>query len=274
MSPQVIDSFEDPRLIPYRDIRHRDPVDHGRRFIAEGKLVVERLLQSRLGCESILVERGHHREIVAKACCGSRPPAILEADLATLRGIVGYDFHRGILACGIHDPFLPLAQLPRPAPGDRPLLVVCGVNNPENIGGLMRTAAAFGVQRMALTSDTAHPFSRRALRVSMGAAMEIEFYHFAPESTSVCWLHEELGYRTLATALSPAATELDKYSPDDRCEAVFVGNEAEGLSEEILRAVTDCVTIPMNPGVDSLNANVATAIFLYELTRNKGGRRA
>lgn len=270
MPPLVIESADDPRLAPYRDIRHRDPVDQGHRFIAEGKLVVERLLESSYFCESILVEPGHHQEIVDLAQQLQDPPQILQCPLGILRELVGYDFHRGILACGHHPPMRPLSDLPQPHVDDGPLVVIWGVNNPENIGGLMRTAAAFGVRRIAMTYDTAHPYSRRALRVSMAAALRFDFYHIDSVAASIQYLSSTLGYRTLATTLSESARPLANFHPDDRPVAVLVGSEAEGLPEKIVAAATDPITIPMRQQIDSLNANVATAIFLYEITKPRG----
>lgn len=265
MPHQLIDSLTDPRLAPYLDIRHRDPVENSNRFVAEGKLVVQRLLESSYPCQSILVEAGHHEDLMKLAATRTEPPEILSADLATLRQIVGFPFHRGILACGIHPAPKLLKDLPTAEANAPPILVVCGINNPENIGGLMRTAAAFGVRRFLTTGDSAHPFSRRALRVSMAAALTLEFFRFDCTATEARFLSEQLGYRTIATALSPSAQPLANFQPDSRPLAIFVGSEGEGLAKSIQQAADDLLIIPMSSGVDSLNANVATAIFLYHV---------
>lgn len=262
----IITSVDDPRLIPYRDLRHRDPVSDSNCFIAEGKLVVERLLRSNRECRSLLVERGHHVELVELARNRNVPIEVLETDLATMRQIVGYDFHRGILACGIRPemPDLCALKAEEVAKGS-PWIVACGVNNPENIGGLMRTAAAFGVTKMAISHDVADPFSRRALRVSMAAALRIEFWRFGNTEAACKHLSEVLGFRTLATTLSPNSTPLASFVADDRPLAILVGSEGDGLPDSVASLADDRLIIPMAAGTDSLNVNVATAIFLYSL---------
>lgn len=262
----IITSVDDLRLKPYRDLRHRDPISDSNCFIAEGKLVVERLLRSNHNCQSLLVERGHHVELVELA--RQRTPAIevMETDLATMRQIVGYDFHRGILACGVRPEIPDLWTLSvEKAHKGSPWIVACGVNNPENIGGLMRTAAAFGVTQMAISHDVADPFSRRAMRVSMAAALRIQFWRFDCAESACKHLSEVLGFRTLATTLSPDSTPLASFVADERPLAILVGSEGDGLPDSVAALADDRLIIPMAAGTDSLNVNVATAIFLYSL---------
>jgi tRNA G18 (ribose-2'-O)-methylase SpoU len=260
-----IESLKDPRLEPYCNLRHRDPANDSACFIAEGRLVVERLLHSSLNCQSILVEHGHHQDLVDLAQKKHKHVQIFSTDLSTLRQLVGYDFHRGILACGIRPDFRPISELPCATETPTTMLVACGVNNPENIGGLMRTAAAFGVQNIAITSDVADPFSRRALRVSMAAAFRMQFWTMNQPSADCQFLATTLGYRTIATALDPHAMSIKSFRRDHRSLAILVGSEGDGLPRDVINVATDVVVIPMNAGTDSLNVNVATAIFLYEL---------
>ena len=284
MANIVIDSLDDPRLAPYRNIRHRDPTDSDAdqpeiiRFIAEGRLVVERLLASRYRCESLLVERNHHPDLVAATLAKDETTDVFQLDLGLLRQLVGFDFHRGILACGQSPPLPTFDQLPDvwfQQSSEAPMQLVCGVTNPENIGGLMRTATAFGVSRMGISSDVANPFSRRALRVSMAAALKLDIFLLGDEPETIRQLSQRHGFRTCATALGEGTKtladfcrQLEQTSTAARQPlAVIMGSEADGLSAASLAAATDKVTIPMQLGTDSLNVNVATAIFLYELTR-------
>ncbi len=260
-----IESLKDPRLEPYCNLRHRDPANDRACFIAEGRLVVERLLNSSLDCQSILVQHGNHSDLVELTQKKHKHVQIFSTDSVTLRQFVGYDFHRGILACGIRPVFRPLTELPVATAASSTLLVACGVNNPENIGGLMRTAVAFGVQNIAISSDVADPFSRRALRVSMAAAFRLKFWTMNQPLQDCQFLANNLGYRTIATALDPQATSIKSFRRDHRPLAILVGSEGDGLPRDIINVTTDIVTIPMNAGTDSLNVNVATAIFLYEL---------
>lgn len=261
MARIVMDSLEDPRLQPYRDLHHRSSTARGRRFIAEGRLIVERLLASDYECESVLVEEGRHRPLVE-----SLAPSIelLVASPEALRKLAGFDFHRGILACGIRPPLPSIEELPPPAQA-APLMIACGVSDAENLGSVIRSAAAFGVDSLVITSDTADPLSRRVLRVSMAAALRISVYTSADPVVDFKRLVDRDGYRIVATTLSPDAQPLGEFTRDQRPLAVLLGNEAQGLPESILRTATDRVTIPMHQGVDSLNVAVAAGITLYAL---------
>lgn len=266
MARIVIDSLDDARLACYRDIRHRDPSVDGSRFIAEGRLVVERLLASDLICDSILIQPDAHPDLAEQAERHFPEVDIFVLERAFIRELVGYDFHRGVLAQGRRPKFRRFCELTskdiRPS-----MLVVCGVDNPENIGGLMRTAAAFGIEQMAITSDSARPFSRRALRVSMAAAFRLEWFDVGDPATEISELSTRLGYRTVATTLGPDAQPIADFAVDGRPLALVVGSEGQGLSEPVCSACTDRAIIPMRLGVDSLNVNVATAIFLHELLK-------
>ena len=272
----VIDSDEDPRLDPYKNIRHRDPAydpNNACRFIAEGRLLVERLLASRFPCESILLHGESNEDLLETAEKANPGTQILLADLKTIRNILGYEFHRGILACGLRQPFPLFSQLAAEwfdQSAASPMLFVCGVNNPENIGALMRTAAAFGVSRMGITRDVANPFSRRALRVSMGAALKLDIIQLPDPAKAIAELSVLHGFRTLATTLAKDAVELKTVSRQLAEKpakfTLIMASEGEGLGKEVLQSSTDRVVLAMRLGTDSLNVNVAAAIFLYELT--------
>jgi tRNA G18 (ribose-2'-O)-methylase SpoU len=263
----VIDSLEDARLAPFRDIRNRDPGDDGSRFIAEGRLVVERLLASDVVCDCILAQPDVHPDLIQQAERHVPEIDILLLERTLIRELVGYDFHRGVMAQGRRPQFRRFDGLK--SNGVQPtMIVVCGVDNPENIGGLMRTAAAFGVSRVAITSDSACPFSRRALRVSMAAAFRLEWFELRDPAVEIGELSGRLGYRTVATALGAGAQPIADLVIDNRPLALVVGSEGLGLSESICSACTDRAIIPMRLGIDSLNVNVATAIFLHELLSN------
>jgi tRNA G18 (ribose-2'-O)-methylase SpoU len=266
-------SIDDPRLQPYRNIRHRDPAGFGKSFIAEGRELVEQLINSRYRCESVLVQGGTHPDLVDFLAKDAASPDILIAEPALLKSVVGFDFHRGVLAHGIGEQ-LPTAVPDSGNPGENRLgqvvLAVCGVNNPENIGGLLRTAAALGIADVMVTAGTANPFSRRALRVSMAASLRLNLYRLVDPTTDLAWLAQRCGYRIMATTPASTGTPVKQIAQDLRDNPgpylVMVGPEWEGLEPSFATAATDWITIPMQQGTDSLNVTVATAIVLWELT--------
>lgn len=263
MARILLDSLDDPRLAPYRDLHDRRSADDGNRFIAEGRLVVERLLASSHVCESVLIEEGRHSELLA-----SLDPSVdvLIAAPDMLRQLVGFDFHRGVLACGTRPPQQPVSELPRP-PSGIPVIFACGVTIPENLGSMIRSAAAFGIQSVVVTPDTADPFSRRVLRVSMAAVLRMAVFTSDRPAPDLEQLADSGGYRIVATTLAPDAQPIGEFVHDERPLVILLGSEAEGLPPRIQRLATDRVTIPMRRGVDSLNVAVAAGITLYALAR-------
>ncbi|WP_164101500.1 TrmH family RNA methyltransferase [Candidatus Laterigemmans baculatus] len=275
MARIVIDSLEDPRLQPYRALNHRSSTARGSRFIAEGRLVVERLLASRYECASVLVEQGRHQawvESLEQSLENSRKPSleVLEIRSADLRQLTGFDFHRGVLACGIRPPMPTIDQLP-PAADAGPLVVACGVTDAENLGSTIRSAAAFGVHSLVITPDAADPLSRRVLRVSMAAALRMTVYTADAPESDFRRLAAERGYRLVATTLAPGAKPLAEFHHDQRPLAILLGDEAQGLPPAILATATDQLTIPMRQGIDSLNVAVAAGITFYALLGESSG---
>lgn len=153
----------------------------------------------------------------------------------------------------------------------QPLVVVAaGIQNPGNLGGLLRTAEAAGATGAYLTEGTADPFSWKALRGSMGSAFRLPHRR----GLGLAAVRERLGARGLAV-VATTATGGARYDEVDltRPLALLLGGEGGGLSPEALAAADVRVTIPMAPAVESLNVTVAAAVMLFEAARQRRGRR-
>lgn len=274
MSLYPISDIDDPRLAIYRDLPQKNPTRRSGVFIAEGQKVVERLIASRFPVESILAEPAY-AERFSSLVAADVP--VYAAPRDTLEATVGFNFHRGALACGRRLPSLFMAEfladLGQIGPGEtirsrseRTTLVVCpDVQDPTNLGSIIRTTAAFGCQGIILESRCADPFSRRVLRVSMGAALRLPIV----ESRDLCSDLRQLleaGFELAATVIDPTAQPLSAASRGERL-AILFGSEGHGLSSEMQSLCTQRVTIPMHPGIDSLNVAVAAAVFLHHFMR-------
>jgi tRNA G18 (ribose-2'-O)-methylase SpoU len=191
---------------------------------------------------------------------------VAEADV--LRGVVGFDLHRGALASVDRRAPAPVEAAARQLAGARLLVVAEGLNDHENLGGLYRNAAAFGVDAVLLDPRCADPFYRRSVRVSLGHVLAVPTLHSGDLPAGLSTLHE-LGVTTLA--LTPAGTtDLHDLDPADLGPgpvAVVVGAEGPGLTEATITAAHRRVRIAMAPGVDSLNVATATAVALHHLQR-------
>ena len=140
------------------------------------------------------------------------------------------------------------------------LVIVEGVDNPANIGSIIRNAAALGWDGVLLDHTSADPLSRRALRVAMGTAFSLPH---ARTTTLVDELRTMNDRDLYSLTPDPLATDIREIAPVGR-RAVLIGSERAGLSESVL-AMTTPVRIPMAVGIDSLNAAAAAAVACYAL---------
>jgi tRNA G18 (ribose-2'-O)-methylase SpoU len=259
-----VTDITDPRLAPYREMKDRDLARHGPLFIAEGWQVVQRLLASDFPCESILTSSKRADEVAAMA-----PPevTVYVADAEVLDQVIGFKFHQGVLACGRRKPSPTLEDVC--AARRRLTLVVCPeIANTENLGMLIRIAAGFGADAMVLGERSCSPFYRQSVRVSMGTIFSLPIVESKDILSDLRRLREEFGVETVATVLDESAEPLENAGRADKLALLF-GNEAQGLSPEIVAKCDRRVTIPMKHGTDSLNVYVAAGIFLYHFTRGE-----
>ena len=230
-------------------------------FIAEGVTVIGHALDAGYRIASLLMERRH---IVGKAAgliarCGDVP--VYTADSRTLEQLTGFALTRGVLAA-FYRPELPtLAQV---CAGARRVAVLEGLNDPTNVGAVMRSAAALGMDAVLLTSAGSDPLYRRASRVSMGNVFLVP-WTYLPEGDWTALLRQQ-GFTTVAMALREDSLRLD----DPRLLAaeklaVVLGTEGDGLADGTIAQCDHTVMIPMTHGVDSLNVAAASAVAFYQL---------
>jgi tRNA G18 (ribose-2'-O)-methylase SpoU len=265
-----VETIDDPQLALYRDLKSPSAKRRGERFVVEGQLLAERLLTSEVQVESVLVEEGLADEWAAQV------PAhvpLLVIPRCWVRDLIGFRFHRGVLACGRRPANADLRQLMQSA-GDQATWVVCvGVQDPENLGGIIRSSAAFGVRGLLLGPDCADPFSRRVARTSMGANFRLPLIESDDLARDLSALRDEYGVQLVATVLAGDAERLPAVAPSGRMALLF-GSEGFGLGPQWLALCGRRVTIPMRPDVDSLNVNVAAGIFLYHWLSDRGASAA
>jgi tRNA G18 (ribose-2'-O)-methylase SpoU len=258
----AIDDPADPRLAAYRAIRERDLVGREGLFIAEGEVVVRMLLGRSLHTPlSLLV--ADKRVAALSALIAGLPDdvPVYAARQAVMDGVAGFPIHRGILALGRRAE-MPAAGALLAASGPRAMVVVLfGIANHDNMGGVFRNAAAFGAGAVILDSDCCDPLYRKAIRVSVGAALTVPFARLGRGEDALALL---AGHGFAAIGLSPAgASLLAGTRRPDRVAALF-GAEGPGLPRDILDRV-QTVRIPMAGELDSLNVATASGIVLHHL---------
>lgn len=259
MARVLIDNPQDPRVEVYRDLPRRNLTRQSNRMIAEGRWVVERLLASRYPTESILCTERTESELPAAI------PAHVEILVTTqeiLESIVGFRFHRGILACGVRQPPANLEQLLTAAEAPTTWVICPDVVDPVNLAGIIRNSAAMGVGAVLLGESCADPFSRRVARVSMGTVFHQPLRQSDNLAVDLERLRHEFQFELIATVLDDAAERLPDAARGTRIALLF-GGEGYGLSDEWLAQCQRRVTLPMHGITDSLNVSTATGVFLY-----------
>jgi len=183
----------------------------------------------------------------------------------TLQRIVGFHFHRGCLAAGERPAELGLDVLLQPH-GRRILVALEGVTNPDNVGGVLRNATAFGADGVLLGPGCADPLYRRALRVSMGGALQTPFVSVLEWPAGLARLRAA-GFRIAALTPDRAAVDISAFGEVPERLVLLLGAEGQGLSAAARAAADVHVRIPIAPGVDSLNVATAAGIALHRLAR-------
>jgi tRNA G18 (ribose-2'-O)-methylase SpoU len=270
MPRTTIADLNDPRIAVYRSLKATNLTRWGQEFVVEGAKLVARLLASRFPLVSVLTTDRREAEL-ADWLPADVPLFIVSHSL--IDRVVGFNFHQGVLGCGIRRPGPSLSDVVEQA-GPRLTLVVCPkLTNPENLGAIIRIADVFGVDAVVVGGPCPDPLSRRVLRVSMGTALRVPVVAPIDLGAELERARASRSVELVAAALDPGAEPLDGFVRQART-ALVLGNENEGLSEEWLRRCDRRVTIPMRPGAESLNVGVAAGILLYELARPTGARSA
>ncbi len=263
-----IEDPRDSRLDDFRDLNSVDrrpdlPTGKGL-VIAEGVLVVQRMLVSRFAPRALL---GTDRRLTELADDLAAVPDVpyYRVSAEVMAEVVGFHLNRGVLAAASRVPESTVADL---VAGARTIAVLEGVNDHENLGSIFRNGAGLGVDAVVFGSGCADPLYRRAVRVSMGHALLVPFARSADWPADLDMLRDR-GFRLLAMTPDPRADALSAAMAKVRDDpvAVLVGAEGPGLSQQAMRASDMRVRIPMSRGTDSLNVATAAALALYERTR-------
>ena len=254
----------DPRIAPFRDVRDRDVAGRRGGFIAEGEVVLNVLARSRLHrAEALLISQARIERLSALIDAFPADVPVYSAGQAVMDAIVGFHIHRGVMAHGVRPPDPGAEALLKGLEPRALVLVLFGIPNHDNMGGLFRNAAAFGADAVLLDAACCDPLYRKAIRVSVGAALKVPFARL-PAGEDPLALLAAAGFTALA--LSPGGAEpLAGLARPDRA-AVLLGSEGAGLPADLLRRAR-ALAIPMAAGWDSLNVAAASAIVLHELTR-------
>jgi tRNA G18 (ribose-2'-O)-methylase SpoU len=256
--------WSDSRLGLYRSLSDGELLRRHGLFIAEGRLVVERVIESgRYELVSALLNDASLAALLPLFEARAPGVPLFQMDAQGFEQVTGFNIHRGCLAL-----------VRRPAPLDwrqavgrsRVIVVLEAVSNADNVGGVFRTAAAFGAGAVLLSPTSCDPLYRKAVRTSMGAVLNVPFARLNPWPGGLEEL-SGLGFRVAALTPSGPSVTLAEFAGSRYGDpvALVVGSEGRGLTPEARAGAATAVRIPMADGVDSLNLVVATGIALARL---------
>lgn len=266
---QLITTLDDERVASYRNLRERRLREEGI-FITEGALLAQRLLQSHFEVESLFVTEENAASFAEQLQNRVPLPPLYVAKASLLRQIVGFDFHRGVLAIGKRLPFpdaLSTVSKTARSASSFAFIACPHTETSENLGLIVRSALAFGVQGLLLSNDGADPLSRRCLRQSMGGALTLPIARSADLLQDLVALRQSVGLQLVASVAQSDGTPiaLPQFTWPQR-SVLILGNEYQGLEKAWLEKCDFQVTIPLAPAHDSLNVAVAAGVLLYHLS--------
>ena len=234
----------------------REPVEG--LFIAESSKIIRRVHAAGLSPRSFLTSPKWLFDL-ADIISESDVPIFIGTD-AAVETLTGFHLHRGALAAMGRPALAPVATLVEDA---RRIVVIEDIVDHTNVGALIRSAAAMGVDAVLVTPRCADPLYRRAIRVSMGTVFQVPWTRIDPWPESTGTL-QDAGFVVAGMTLGDGAITLAELVAEDHEKLALVfGSEGDGLTRATEQRLDRRVTIPMMGGVDSLNVAAASALALY-----------
>jgi RNA methyltransferase, TrmH family len=256
--PRLIESRQNPRVKQLRAALARSGRTPEGLIAVEGEHLVEEALLSRLRCEVIYLRQGAEANFDLPA-----DTELLELAADVFESALATQQPQGIAAL-VHAPPFTFEEMLAP-PGPPLLLVLAGLQDPGNVGTLLRSAEAFGATGALLLPGTASPWNPKALRASAGSAFRLPTLAVTAEET-LSRLKQENVAMVAAVARDGAAISA---VPLHRSTALLIGNEGAGLPASLTAAAAYRITIAMPGAVESLNAAIAGSLLLYEAARQR-----
>jgi len=258
----------DPLLDDYRSLNDqafRRRYEADRCFIVEGYVAIDRLIESGHTIRSVLLAPSRVDRFAAHAgTLAAAQVPVYVADRQVIADVVGFDLHRGVIACADRRPHPSIGQL---VERSRRVAVLEGLNDAENLGAIARAARAFDIDGLIVDATCTDPYSRRTVRVSMGEVLTLPIARSgADEWDDLADRLRADGFEVWAMTPEWTADNLWELPVPERL-AVCLGAEGPGLSRAVLGGASRRVRIPISAAVDSLNVAQAAAVTFAATNR-------
>lgn len=224
-------------------------------FIADSPKVVNILLQTNIEVKSILATKEYYDEFSHLLTCRDIAKLFV-IDKKEMQSIVGHKIHHNCMLHGIRPKEIKLENL------DDNIIMLDEITSTENVGSIARSAAALGVNSYLLPTQAPHPYSRRALRVSMGhiSKLQVSIYEDIFETIDTL---KKNGYKIFGAELTANAVSLKDVNIPSKW-VLLMGHEGKGLSQKVIDICDEIVKIEMAEDVRSLNVAVAASLMMYQ----------
>jgi tRNA G18 (ribose-2'-O)-methylase SpoU len=257
-----ITDINDDRISYYKSLRFTPKLhSDNNAFIAEGEKVVLKLLNSDIDVLSVFgtsdkINKYKTLIDIKKVAEENR----FIADMQIMKQIVGYKVHSGFMAIGR------IKADVSPENPESPCLILNGIVNSENVGAIIRNAAAFGFRTIIVDESTASPWLRRAVRVSMGAVFGMNIYHSESIKNTIINLRNQ-NFEIIAAEITNKSVSINSVNLNNNQFCIVFGSEGHGINQDILGLCHKIVHIPISGTVDSLNVASSSAVILSRISR-------
>lgn len=234
-------------------------------FIAESPKVIKIALAAGYIPQSLLMEQRHITGDGAEIIANCPEISVYTAEREVLSRLTGYELTRGVLCAMQRPTSLSPAEILKNASR---IAVLDGIVDSTNMGAIMRSAAALGMDGILLTQSCCDPYLRRSVRVSMGTVFQIPWAYFPDETDDWQAYLKQFGFKTAAMALNDKAISIeDETLNKEEKLAIVLGTEGDGLADSTIENCDYNVIIPMYHNVDSLNVAAASAVAFWQLRK-------
>ena len=249
-----IDEANQENIAIYHQLRDNS-FSEDNSFIADSPKVVNILLDTDIKVKSILATQDYYNEykdlILAKEI-----DDLFVISKEKMQNIIGHKIHHNCMMHGIRPAETPLEDL------DDNIIMLDEITSTENVGSIARSAAALGVHSYLLPRQAPHPYSRRALRVSMGHISKLKYHVYENIFETIAFLKAD-GYKIFGAEVVDESIPLMEVDIPKKW-ILLMGHEGKGLSQELLDVCDASVKIEMEPDVRSFNVAVAASIMMYQ----------
>lgn len=286
----LISSRDNKWLKKFRAALRGAGPQQGEPIAAEGPKLVEEGVRAGLETEALLVSETGERQLerilraASESESGIPRSRIFRTTDKLFESVAGTETPQGVAAqflarqWSFEDVLRGRANRDGAYRSDAPLVIVmAGVQDPGNVGTIVRSAEAFGASGVVATRGTADPWSPKALRASAGSALRLPLLRGVAGPVLLAQMRM-VGVRILAAGAKPteAASAKDAHFEGAMADmrgacAIFIGNEGAGVPSEVEHAADEWISIAMSDDVESLNAGVAASVILFEAARQRRG---